>query len=140
MIYQTAMPDPNFEHVGCAFDSTAYGREKLLRKPWSVDELEAAWKGALSGSILDANFVIQDWQELANFFQLPLKFLGRFDPDDGFDRSGKFIVAEWHNDRTNFDHFVVGESRPVEWDPIEGGSVTVREGYVKSLRVFEVLG
>ena len=133
MIYQTQEPDPNFEHVGCAFDSLAYAREKIQNKPWSIDELGAAWTGAKTAGLLDADYNITDWQQLADFLGLPLQFLGHqalgpIQPD-------QFAICAWHNDRTGFTHFVVGQQKPVEWDPIEGGSVTVREGYPMALQV-----
>lgn len=141
MIYQTAMSDPNFEHVGCAFDSLAYAREKLVGVVWTADELESAWVGAQSVGILDSGFNITDWQHLADYLTLPLTFLGKHELNEiiGVDLDTLFIVTEWHNDRTNFSHFVVGQQRPVEWDPIEGGSVTVREGYPVSNRIFQIV-
>lgn len=147
MIYQTQEPDINFEHVGCAFDSMAYAREKFQSKPWTVEELSAAWTGAKAEGILDDDYNITDWQKLIDYLGLPLQFRGHatvnlvLDPDE-------FAICAWHNDRTGFTHFVVGQTKPVEWDPIEGGSVTVREGYpmpldpdtgAGGLRLFKVL-
>ena len=141
MKYQTDLGlNPDFEHVGCAFDSTAYARPKFGGPDWTDEELNAAWSGSIAGGILSPNFVIQDWQALATYLRLPLRFVGSFDVGNNFDRTGKYIVTEWYNPRTKFKHFVVGDQRPVEWDSIEGGSVTVREGYPISYRVFEVLG
>ncbi len=139
MIYQTAVPDANFEHMGCAFDSLAYAREKYKRIPWTAVELAAAWNGARQEGILDSEFNIADWQALANYLNLPLQFLGKFNLTDALPSGNLFIITTWHNDRTNFTHFVVGQAKPVEWDPIEGGSVTVAEGYPISNRVFQVV-
>jgi hypothetical protein len=52
------------------------------------------------------------------------------------------IIAEWHNDNTGVTHFVVHAEgvitrEGVTYDPIEGGSRTVREGYPVSLRIFD---
>lgn len=145
MIYQTEEPDPNFEHVGCAFDSLAYAREKYLKRPWTIQELGDAWISARSAGILDKDYNITDWQALASFFGLPFQYLGK----QGLRplAADEFAICAWHNDRTAFTHFVIGQSKPVEWDPIGGGSVTVREGYpmllqadgTGGLRVFKVL-
>jgi len=139
MIYQTD-PDLNndFEHVGCAFDCVAYAREKFTGYRWTADQLNSAWAGTLTAGILSSDFVIQDWNLLANFIGAPLHFVGRVDgpyiPGDN-----EFVITAWYNERTKFTHFVVGDTKPVEWDPIEGGSVTVREGSPVSHRVFQVL-
>lgn len=138
MIWQTAVPDPNFEHVGCAFDCLAYAREKFGGAQWNAEELDAAWNGAKQIGILDADFNITDWQALANYLNLSLTFAGKFNLTDALPAGNLFIITAWHNDRTGFTHFVVGQSKPVEWDPIEGGSVTVAEGYPISNRVFQV--
>lgn len=151
MIYQTNLQlDANLRKIGCAFDSLAYFRERYQGKPWTVGTLQAAWDGALASKIIspDANHdgdlldkgegEIQDWQELADYLGCAVQFLGFF-PPGAPERVGNFVIARWFNTRTNFRHFVVGDTRPVEWDPIEGGSVTVREGVVDSLRIFKPL-
>jgi hypothetical protein len=151
MIYQTDRNlDANLNAIGCAFDSLAFFRERYQNIPWSASELQAAWDGALKLGIIspDANSdgdvldngegEIQDWQLLANHLGCEVKFLG-FYPPNAQERAGNFVIARWFNARTNFRHFVVGDTRPVEWDPIKGGSVTVREGVVDSLRIFTPL-
>jgi hypothetical protein len=142
MIYQTQISDNNFEHLGCAFDSLAYAREKLGGKSWTIPELTSAWTGARAMGILDPTFTITDWQALTDYLKLPLRFLGKYDVNKVpvfHDGTKLFVITKWHNDRTNFDHFVIGQSRPVEWDPIEGGSITVKEGYPVSNRVFKII-
>lgn len=139
---------PEANHFACAFDSIAYFREAYQGKPWSVEELASAWKGAIlsglisgdlngSGILGDApeELVIQSWQSIADYLGCALQYLGKF-PQGAPERIGNFAVCAWHNDRTGFTHFVVGDSRPVEWDPIDGGSVTVREGYPMPLGAY----
>ena len=151
MIYQTDRRlDSNMNKIACAFDSLAYFRERYQGKPWTADELQSAWNGAISARIIspDTNHdgdlldkgegEIQDWQMLANHLGCAVQFLGIFPPNDP-KRDGNFVIARWFNPRTNFRHFVVGDLKPVEWDPIIGGSVTVREGHVDSLRIFKPL-
>lgn len=151
MIYQTDKRlDDNLEHIGCAFDCVAYAREKYTTKRWTAEEFQAAWNGAIAAKIISGDSsgdgdlfdpgegMIQDWGQLARFLGAPLQFIKRVDgpyiPDDN-----EFVITAWYNPRTKFTHFVVGMTKPVEWDPIEGGSVTVREGYPVSHRVFKVL-
>lgn len=137
-------------HIACAFDSLAYFREKYQHRPWSAEELQAAWDGAVKtgiltgdankdGDLLDAGEgEIKDWQALADYLGVKVQYLGKFAPNAD-QRLGNFVIACWFNPRTNFRHFVVGDLKPVEWDPIAGGSVTVREGKVESLRIFKPL-
>jgi len=151
MIYQTnSKLDNNLEHIGCAFDCVAYAREKFKGIPWTAEELQAAWIGAISAKIIsgDSNGdgdlfdsgegLIQDWGALARFLGAPIHFVKRVDGpyDPGVN---EFVISAWYNPRTKFTHFVVGMEKPVEWDPIEGGSVTVRGGSPVSHRVFTVL-
>ena len=151
MIYQTDRRlDSNMNHIACAFDSLAYFRERYQNRPWSAYELQAAWNGAIKTGIIspDANHdgdlldrgegEIQDWQMLADYLGCKVQFIGIF-PPNAPERNGNFVIARWYNQRTGFRHFVVGDLRPVQWDPIEGGSVTVREGVVDSLRIFKPL-
>lgn len=146
MIKQTdARLDDNMHHIACAFDSLAYFRERYQGKPWTAVELQSAWNGALKSGLIspdknhdgdlldDGEGEIQNWQSLADYLGCALKYLGRFD-QGAPERINNFALCAWHNDRTNSTHFVVGDKKPVEWDPIEGGSVTVREGYPMPLQ------
>ena len=151
MIYQTDRAlDGDMNRIACAFDSLAYFRERYQHRPWSAYQLQAAWTGAIKSGIISPDLnhdgdlldrgegEIQDWQMLADFLGCKVKFMG-FYPPNAPEREGNFVIARWFNARTNFRHFVVGDLRPVEWDPIQGGSVTVREGVVDSLRIFKPL-
>jgi hypothetical protein len=141
---------PEMNHFACAFDCAAYFREAYQGKPWMTEELQTAWNDAIKSGIISGDLnhngqlgdiaeelVIQDWQKLVDFLGCNLKFLRRDKP--GTADPENFVIAEWFNPRTNFHHFVIGEKRPVEWDPIDDGSVTVREGYCLSIRIFEKL-
>jgi hypothetical protein len=44
-----------------------------------------------------------------------------------------FVIAEWFNKRTGFTHFTLRE--PILFDPLQN-SVTVKEGYIRSYRVY----
>ncbi len=151
MIYQTDRRlDANMHAIACAFDSLAYFRERYQSRPWTAEELQAAWDGAIKTGIItpDANRdgdlldkgegEITNWQTLADYLGCAVQFVGFF-PPGAPERLGNFVIARWFNARTNFRHFVAGDLRPVEWDPIQGGSVTVREGVVDSLRIFKPL-
>lgn len=160
MIYQTDKRLPAaMQKYGCAFTSLAWYREKFHGKPWTAEELADAWTGAIKAGLISGDTngdgdmddpgeaTILDWQGVANFLGLRLQYLGKFHPG-AKEAVGAFTVAAWFNPSTKFTHFVVGEARPVIFDPIEGGSVTARDGYLKpasdkdpsgALRVFRRL-
>ncbi|MDC7218655.1 MAG: DUF261 family protein [Spirochaetales bacterium] len=52
---------------------------------------------------------------------------------------GEFAIGEWYNPKTRFTHFTAVDGVPgnyiCTYDPL-GESVTVRDGYLKRLRVF----
>lgn len=151
MIFQTDKRMPiEHQHVGCAFNSVAFARELYLNKPWSADELAAAWNGAItvgfvsgdlnkSGILGDSpdELCIQNWQQIAEYLGAPLKYFGEFKPGSP-ERVGRYLLARWYNPTTKFNHFVVGDDKPVVWDPIEGGSRTVREGSCVGLVLFDI--
>jgi hypothetical protein len=46
---------------------------------------------------------------------------------------GPYIVQEWYNDRTRYNHFLLPD-----FDSLRS-SITVKEGYCRSTRVYECL-
>ena len=141
---------PEMWHYGCAYLSLAWYREKYDRKPWEAEELIKIWelarkKGIISGDLNKDGDIddsgegeIQDWTQLCSLLGIHLKNIpGHFAPDDPIVK-GYYSICAWYNPITKFTHFVVGTKRPVEFDPISGGSRTVRNGYPKQdgLRVF----
>ena len=52
--------------------------------------------------------------------------------------TGESQVLRFHNPRTGFAHFVVGDGKgKVKWDPLES-SVTVREGQIVDQRIIKI--
>lgn len=142
MIYQNdAGMLSDIQHEGCAFCSLAFFREKYQHEPWTVQALNSIWTIAKSSKIIDSDNVIQNWQALANLMGCHLKYIDGHYPIDSPLAEGAYTICAWFNPKTNFTHFVVGTKKPVEYDPIRGGSRTVREGAPKSdgLRIFQIL-
>lgn len=117
---------------------------------WTIEELNDIWLnaikiGAISGDLnLDGDFddigqlEITKPDILCSLLEIPLKYIDRHFPPDSSEQNGRYCIAAWFNPNTNFTHFVVGDGKgKVFYDPIYGGSKTVREGYVKSLRLYE---
>ena len=109
----------------------------------SDEEFDAAWETAKGKGILDSTDTLVDPQGFVNLLGYMLKFRdGHWPLGLVVDPSKAHIIAEWHNDSTGFTHFVVHADgiitrEGVTYDPIQGGSRTVREGYPVSLRIFD---
>ena len=155
MLYQTDKDLlPVINHYGCAAMSLAYFREKYQGEPWTAQAINSIWNIAVENKIItgdlngDGDFdeggeaEIQDWQKLANLMGCHLRYIPGHFPIDSPLAKGAFSICAWYNPNTKFTHFVVGTSKPVEYDPIRGGSKTVRDGYPKikdGLRIFQIL-
>lgn len=153
MIYQT---DPKLgrymNKYGCLFTSIAFARPYLNGKDWSASELREAWdtsilKGWISGDLnLDGDMddkgelEIQNYPEVCKVLGNKVSWIpGHHHPETKLDDS-MFIIGAFFNPRTSFTHFAVIDTHlKVVFDPIYGGSVTCREGHIKSLRLFSIL-
>ena len=149
LLYQTDFPpETGVKRYGCYFLCLAYyGMRK--GHEYTVKGLLHTWEEAMKGGILsgdlngdgdrddDGESVLLDPNGLCKLLDLPLKYLDGHFPITTKTEERHFVIAPWYNPRTKFKHFVVGLRRPVEYDPIRGGSVTVREGWPHSLRIFE---
>lgn len=147
MIFQTDRRLPAaMQKYGCAFTALAYYRERHQGKPWTADELGAAWTKAVALGIVTGDLnrdgdvddsgeaEIRDWQALAQHLGLRLQYLGKFPlghPTAA--RADSFVLTSWTNPTNGFVHWVIGDKRPVEFDPISPGSVTVKVGVLCQL-------
>jgi hypothetical protein len=147
MVYQTDAKMPkSAQKYGCAFVSLAFYREMAGGKKWTSEELASAWQGAIlkglisgdlnhDGDMDEANeAIIQDWGQLARYLGCPLQYVGKVEQDDPrIGTKGYYAISAWTNPANGFIHFVVGQHKPVIFDPIFPGSVTVRVGHPMDL-------
>jgi len=152
MIYQTDAPmGKYFNKYGCLFSSIAFARPFLGGPDWTHADLRDKWdtaiiKGILSGDLnLDGDMddagelEIQDHDAVCVLLECPLSYIpGHHNPATPI-TADLYAVGAFFNPRTKFTHFaVVDKNLKVVYDPIKGGSVTCREGYVKSLRLYSI--
>ena len=153
MIYQTdPLMGKYYNKYGCLFTSIAYARELLRGHVWTASDLRSKWdesiaKGAITGDLngdgdMDdpGELVINDHDAVCRILFVDLAYIpGHHNPDTAIDDK-TYAVGAFFNPRTNFTHFAaVGRDKKVIFDPIKGGSVTCREGYLKSLRLYSIL-
>ncbi len=150
MLYQTDdRLNKYINEFGCLFCSVLFKVEKRTRptNPFSADEILAIYNSGMANGVIgpeksdgQGNPVdgcyINDLNALLNLagagnasFDVNPGSGDIFWPVGSGVMHNEECIQRWHNPRTGFTHFVCGaQTGDVEWDPIEGGSVTVREG------------
>jgi len=111
--------------------------------------LNAIWmtainKGLISGDLNndgdmdDANeALILDKGRLLILAGLDMSYIGQFAPEAVVKKPGVFFIGEFYNPATKFTHFAgLDDNLKCEYDPIKNGSITVKNGVLKSVRCF----
>ena len=114
----------------------------------SYEFLNSVWTTAIAKDIIsgdlngdgdmddDGELLVKDKDKLMALAGIKLQYTGSFLPDNFPKKSGQFYIGEFHNNRTGFTHFIaIDENLHIVYDPILN-SVTGREGFVKTVRVF----
>jgi hypothetical protein len=141
-IYQTdAEFPPDIRSYGCYFLSLLFQLDRLFSLGIMDHKIiQAIYEAESKDFDLGPECYISNPKGLANHVARgKTDFLGRFDRFYVC-RENEFEVCRWFNPNTDFGHFVAGDGKGnVIYDPIEGGSRTVREGYLESKRIFQVI-
>jgi hypothetical protein len=139
MMYETDSGlDQDLQQIGCYAESIA-----IFNPDITDQEMNEAWEKAKTAGYVNSSGDLIDPQGLVNILGYPLKFRdGHFPPDTPVDPETMHIVAKWFNINNGLSHFVVMDGKGIEkenvaYDPIEGGSLTVREGSFDSYRLFD---
>lgn len=160
MIYQTDDEfEPDIQHFGCYFLSLMYQLNRFFAIPVLDHKvIEAIYvtcehTDANNNGVTDMQpeCFISDPQGVVDFV-VPGRVIFAGAADKAYTcQSGEFAIQEWFNPKrpdpanpgktigTDFHHFVAeGHDGGVEYDPIEGGSVTVRNGSMISKRIYRI--
>lgn len=149
MIYQTDKGlDPVIQKYGCLFMSLAWASDIK----YTAMELNKIWyaciaKGHISGDLnrdgdMDDNgeAEILSHDGVARELGSCLAYTNAHNSPTVNIPAGYYAIGAYYNPRTRFTHFVViNRDKEVVYDPIPH-SVTVREGYLKSIRIYKVTG
>ena len=142
MIYQT---DPEFppdiQHFGCYFLSLCFHLDRIFSLGIMTHEkVIGIYNAEESDSDLGNESFIQNPQGLVDHISNSRVHYSGF-ALAGYDcKPGEFEIQCWYNPITDFHHFVAALNGSVIYDPIEGGSRTVREGHLESKRIYLVAG
>jgi hypothetical protein len=134
----------------CLFMDIAYAREYYHGYRWSKEELKRIWmeaktKGVLSGDLngdgdMDdkGELEIQSHNAVASLLGSPLTYIpGHHPPTTRI--LNRYAIGCFFNPRTQFRHFgVIIPDHRVIYDSM-GSSVTIREGVLESIRLYEVV-
>lgn len=116
---------------GCYFLSLCYVAKG--REPYNIDEM-IDWYDL---------FCVKCWMEEDCYVKDPCAILEFFTgkkymvkKSSALDTSADIVIGRWHNPTTKHSHFVVMDSNnSVAYDPL-GESITTRDGFVESYRLF----
>jgi len=151
MIYQTDRRLGRYlNKYGCLFTSIAFARPYFGGRDWTAEELREKWDTAIikrfiSGDLnLDGDMddpgelEIQDHNAVCNLLNVPMSYIPGHHVPAAPIEPNMFAIGAFFNPRTKFTHFaVINRDKQVIFDPIQGGSVTCREGYLKNMRLYE---
>lgn len=134
----------------CLFMDIAYARTLYKGYEWTKEELKALWMTAISSKLIsgDTNrdgdmddkgeLEIQSHSRVAVLLQSPIIQVGGHFSTKA-DIGDRYAIGCFYNPRTGFRHFaVLDNKRRVIYDSL-GSSVTIREGYLESLRLYKVV-
>jgi hypothetical protein len=167
MIKQTD-PRNNFivQHFGCYLYDLFKITEESRGESWDFDKVNAIYQASMKagfvGYMIGERFYpgentsppdgcfVEDVSAVLQLAGCPKTqiLMGPLDggmwPMNTTPRDGDAIIQKWHNDRTGFNHYVVGNPNGTcKWDPISRGnglgSVTVAEGHPVSMRLIQFL-
>lgn len=163
MFFQT---DPFFGYYmnknACLFMVIAYARELYTDFRWPREDLKRLWIEAIGDgtgigeSIITGDLngdgdmddkgelIVQSHNKLATLLQSPIRML----PPPGKEHfpathpilKQQYAAGCFYNPNNKFYHFcAIDYKKRIIYDPIEGGSITARVGYLDTIRLYEVL-
>ena len=114
---------------GCYFLSLMQGIDRR------EEEIEDIYKMSVSKNYMDYECFVKEPTKL--LLELTHKNW-LLNVSKTFDSKADIIIAKWYNPRTRYSHFVLmDKNNNVLYDPL-GSSVTVKEGYIESYRLFYI--
>jgi len=120
---------------GCATMSVFFLVNKLINYPFSPKEIDKLIKVFIKEGVYTDDMDIY-WIKAFNYFGINVHY--HKEAPAYVASNNEYEITAYYNQRTNYTHFVVTHGDVVLYDPL-GLSVTVREGYQHSKRIFKIL-
>lgn len=122
---------------GCGIMSCFFLGNKLNRDlTLGIDEIIDKIDFYIGKKWLEEDMTVLEWGKIIeDLTNLKTAYLGHVGAEVECSQNQREIL-QWYNKRTNFKHFTCGDGKGhCTYDPL-GESVSVREGYVLSKRIF----
>lgn len=138
MIYQNDAQFPNeIQHFGCYFLSLCFQLDRIFNlNIMNYESIIEIYNAEESDSDLGAECYMQNPQGLCDHIISNGVIFKGIVAEDYETQDGEFEIQRWYNPNTDFHHFVAGQKGAVIYDPIRGGSLTVRVGRMDGKRIF----
>ena len=127
----------NIHDYGCGILSCFFLGNKLNKElVLDVDFIVERIREFIQKKWLEKDMTVLEWEKIVGeLTNLSVKYLGHIGAEVKCSKNQREIL-QWFNKRTNFKHFTCGDGEGhCTYDPL-GESVSVREGYVLSKRIF----
>ena len=130
--------DPWWEVSGCGVMAVFYFVNKFTNYPFDTETILILGDAFKKHDLVTKEFYINNWEGLFNFFpSMEVIYTNRHETPDRLCRDGEFEILDWYNPTTKKRHFTAGNGHGyVTYDPM-GQSRTVREGFLRSKRIFQ---
>lgn len=137
----------------CLFTCIAFARPYLGGEDWTPEGLRDAWDTAIANRFISGDLnldgdmddpgelEIQNHDGVCKTLGVSICYIpGHHNPSTQI-LNDMYAIGNFYNPRTGFNHFaVINRWKNVVFDPIQGGSITCKEGYLKDIRLYSIPG
>lgn len=129
--------DPWWKESGCGLMSIFFFVNKFTNYPFDIENILVFGDTFRKHKLVSNEFYILQWEKIFNFFpHLEVIYTNRHEDPSRICRGREFEILYWYNPETGLHHFTSGNGRGyVTYDSM-GESVTVRDGFLESKRIF----
>lgn len=129
--------DPRWKESGCSLMSIFYFVNKFTNFPFDIENILVFGDTFQRHRFVSNDFRILQWEKIFNFFpEMDVIYTNRHEDPSRICREREFEILYFYNPRTGLHHFTGGNGKGyVTYDPM-GESVTVKEGFLESKRIF----
>ena len=122
------------QKYGCAFISLYY----ISKVEHTYKELNAIWEECKAKGILSASCNILDWTALAKALGIDATYTGIHAAPTDHIAPNQFALGEYFYKTSHF--VAIDRNKKLLFDPIQGGSQSVKYGTIRTLRIFTYEG